>query len=62
MTFFEEGMAWLSGLFLFVIVLFIAMMIWRNRAAKSDTVRRKEEDTITNSVSLKPKKNSRKLD
>lgn len=62
MAFFQNGIWWLAGLLLAVTVLFIVMMIWRNHAAKTDTVLRKEQDTVTSSVSLKPKRNTRKLD
>ncbi len=61
MVFFQENMWWIGG-FLFVTVCCIAAMLWRNHAAKSDSVLRKENDTFTSSVSFKPKRNTQKLD
>ncbi len=61
MVFFQNNMWWIGG-FLIVTIFCIAIMLWRNYAAKTDTVLRKESDTIINSISLKPKRNTKKLD
>jgi hypothetical protein len=61
MVFFQENMWWIGG-FLLVTIFCIALMLWRNHAAKSDTVLRKESDTVASSISLKPKRNIQKLD
>lgn len=61
MAFFQDNLWWIGG-FLIVTIFCIAVMLLRNRAAKTDTVLRTENDTVINSVSLKPKKNTTKLD
>ncbi len=61
MAFFQDNMWWIVG-FLTVAIFCIAAILWRNHAAKTDTVLRNEYDTISSSVSLKPKDNTKKLD
>lgn len=61
MVFIQDNIGWIV-VFLIVAVSSIVIMLWRNHAAKSDTVLRKESDTVTSSVSLKPKRNTQKLD
>ena len=56
MTFFQENIEWVIG-FLIVTILCIAAMLWRNHAAKTDTVLHSEMDTVENSVSIEPKNN-----
>jgi len=56
----QENVWWIGG-FILVTILCIVIMLLRNRAAKTDTVIRSEHDTVVNSVSLKPKKNTTKL-
>lgn len=53
---------WWAGALLIVIVISIIAMLLRNRAAKTDSVLHSEKDTIANSVSLHPKKKTKKLD
>lgn len=60
MVFFQENMWWI-GIFLVVTIFGVVAMLWRNHAAKSDTVLRKEIDTVTSSVSFKSKRNTQKL-
>ncbi|MCE3251985.1 MAG: hypothetical protein K0Q67_995 [Cellvibrio sp.] len=57
----QENMWWITG-FLIVTVICIVVMLMRNSRAKTDTVLRSEHDTVRNSVSLKPKKDTTKLD
>jgi hypothetical protein len=61
MAFIQDNMWWMGGFLVFTIFC-IVIMLWRNHAAKTDTVLRKENDTVTSSVSLKPKRNTKKLD
>lgn len=61
MSIYEDYIGWIAGLFIFIILCVIVMLM-RNRAAKTDSVGRTENDTIRNSVSLDPKKNTTKLD
>ena len=53
---------WAGALSLIFVVLSIAAIIIKNNAAKKDPVGRSEKDTIATSVSLEPRKNTRKLD
>lgn len=57
----QNDIGWLVGLTFFILFVIVAMLI-RNRAAKTDSVNRTEKDTIADSVSLNPRKNTRKLD
>lgn len=41
---------------------FVVAMILRNHAAKTDDVGKTEKDSIENSVSIKPRENTKKLD
>lgn len=61
MDFFQTNILWIGG-FIFVTIFFVGAMLWRNHAAKTDAVLRKEKDTVISSVSLKPKKETKKLD
>lgn len=61
MGFFEDNLWWIGG-FVIITVLCVVAMLWRNHVAKSDTVLRTEKDTVSSSVSLKPKRNTKKLD
>lgn len=56
-----NDIGWLVGLTLLILVVTFAMVL-RNRAAKKDSVNRSEKDTVADSVSLSPRKNTRKLD
>jgi hypothetical protein len=58
---YPNDISWLAGLTLLILIVIIAMVL-RNRAAKKDSVNRTEKDTIDDSVSLSPRKNTRKLD
>ena len=57
----QINMWWVAGLLIFIAIGIIAML-WRNRAAKTDTVLHTKKDANDSSVSLDPKKNTRKLD
>lgn len=61
MALFQDNILWIGG-FIFIAIFCIAAMLWRNHAAKTDAVLRKEKDTVDSSVSLKPKKITNKLD
>ena len=41
---------------------FVVAMILRNNAAKTDDVGKTEKDSIENSVAIKPRENTKKLD
>jgi len=60
MPVFEGNILWVGG-FLLLTSLCILAIFLRNHAAKTDRVHHTEQDTIKNSVSLKPKKNSPKF-
>ncbi len=53
---------WVGAVVLILVALAIAAMLIRNNAAKKDNVGRSEIDTIITNVSIKPAKNTRKLD
>jgi hypothetical protein len=57
-----DGELWWIGAFLIVVLLGLVIMVVRNKAAKTDSVNHTKEDTVRNSVSIKPKKNTTKLD
>ena len=60
MSIFEDN-AWLVSIFFAFIVFWVVAMILRNRAAKTDSVRRSEKNTVVNSVSIDAKENTTKL-
>jgi len=61
MIFFQDSMWLLVGLITLTVFLAVAML-WRNHAAKTETVQRKKYDTVANSVSIEPKSNTKKSD
>jgi len=61
MSIYEDYLGWIVGFFILLTLCILAMLM-RNRAAKTDSVGRTEIDTVRNSVSLDPKKNTTKLD
>lgn len=60
MSIFQDN-AWLVAIFFAFIVFWVVAMILRNRAAKTDSVRRSEKNTVVNSVSIDAKENTTKL-
>ena len=58
---FANGVWWAGGVLAFVIIFILAMLL-RNHTAKTDSVNHSKSDTTRNSVSLGPKRNTRKLD
>lgn len=61
MNLLEDYLLWIIGFFI-ITALCIAVMLLRNRAAKTDSVGRSEKDTVRSSVSLDPERDTKKLD
>lgn len=59
MNIFQDGLWWI-GAFLILILIGIVVMLLRNSKAKVDTVVRTKDDTVRNSVSIKPRENTNK--
>lgn len=59
---FSNMAIWIGALLFIFFALYIIATLMRNSAAKKDKVGRSEGDTVTSSVAINPKKNTRKLD